>query len=213
MSAGVGTFGDGFSFQLREGGDDTEYESSARRAGVDVLLQGLETGKGKYSMNVTDLLGNTPEQTIEPLSGLGWFGWGFLALLLLALCAFLALVLQQSYNKGVWITGVIAGWIISGAISPLYRAVGPGRTQQWWWVTLILFALIIVFYVAPLLMGADLLNLVMGLLAPTGGVVTAIIHDSMTEQLASFPMAWTTFIILMGIICVVLFVSSLSSRN
>ena len=44
-SAGVGTFGDGVSFQLREGGDDTEYESSARRAGVDVLLQGLELRK------------------------------------------------------------------------------------------------------------------------------------------------------------------------
>lgn len=37
--------GTGVSFQLREGGDDTEYESSARRAGVDVLLQGLELGK------------------------------------------------------------------------------------------------------------------------------------------------------------------------
>lgn len=42
-------------------------------------------------MNTTDLLGNTPEQTIEQLPGLGWFGWGFLALLLLGLCAFLAL--------------------------------------------------------------------------------------------------------------------------
>ena len=45
MSAVGGTFGDGFSFQLREGGDDTEYESSTRRAGVDVLLQGLKIGK------------------------------------------------------------------------------------------------------------------------------------------------------------------------
>lgn len=159
-------------------------------------------------------MGNTPEQTIEPLSTLGWFGFSFLTLLLLALCTFLALVFHQSYSKIMWATALTFGWLVFAVTSPMYRAVGPGRTQWWWWITAILFILIIGLYIAAhLLTYVDLPNLVMGFLAPTGGVVTAIIHDSMTEQLASFPLAWKTFVILIGISCVVLFVSSLSSRN
>lgn len=165
-------------------------------------------------MNTTDILGNTAEQTLEPLSTLGWFGFSFLTLLVLALCAFLALVFQQSYSKIMWATALFFGWLVFIVTSPIYRAVGPGRTQWWWWITAILVVLIIGLYLGGLhLSHADFPNLAMGLLTPTGGVIMAITHDSMTEQLASFPLAWKTFVILMGVGCVGLFVSSLSSRN
>lgn len=119
-----------------------------------------------------------------------------------------------STNKGVWITGVIAGWIISGAISPLYRAVGSGHTQPWWWVTIVLCIVIVSLCALSYYLSlTGLPNLAMGLLTPAGGVFTAIIHDALTEQLAFLPMAWKTFVILVGLSCVGLFMSSLSSRK
>ena len=47
-------------------------------------------------MPTTDILGNTAEKTIEPLSAWRWFGWSILAVLLIALCTFLAL---EAYSK------------------------------------------------------------------------------------------------------------------
>lgn len=165
-------------------------------------------------MPTTDILGNTAEKTIEPLSAWGWFGWSILAVLLIALCTFLALVFQQSYSKILWVVGLIAGWSIFGATSPLYRAVGPGLTKEWWGITLLLFGLIIgLFILANSFTHTDLPNLVLGLLAPACGVVIAMVYDSMTEHLAFFPLAWKTVGILFVLGCAALGVSALSSRR
>ncbi|MFW0120224.1 hypothetical protein ACN08Y_09960 [Rothia sp. P5764] len=143
-----------------------------------------------------DLLGNTPEQIIEPLSAWGW-SWRIVVILfLLAVANFLGLIFSGRYEPPTWLFSGFLALVIYPPLLSIFRAIAPAQEAANRLATIGFLVVVAVAFIGIKSFTGHTPNPIPSIGSPLGGLLSAIVIDRFSEGLAGLPMAWTTAIIL-----------------
>lgn len=146
----------------------------------------------------TDFFGRVAEQAIDPLEPWQWVLCIIGTLALLALSSFLGAIFSDNYGGFSWLATLFPVLLLYPCLLPMYRAIPPGTNLYWWLLSGSVMVISVASFFAFRHLGKTP-NPIHAFGVPVTALGISTLIDLGSERLAGVPLAWTSFLVLVGL--------------
>lgn len=146
----------------------------------------------------TDFFGRVAEQSIDPLEPWQWVLCVIGTLALLALSSFLGAIFSDNYGGVSWLVALTSLVFLYPCLLPMFRAIPPGTNLYWWLLSGSIMVISVAFFFTFRHLGKTP-NPIHAFGVPVTALGISTLVDLGSERLAGVPLAWPSFLALVGI--------------
>lgn len=146
----------------------------------------------------TDFFGRVAEQAIDPLEPWQWVLCIIGTLALLALSSFLGAIFSDNYGGVSWLVALTSLVFLYPCLLPMFRAIPPGTNLYWWLLSGSIMVISVASFFAFRHLGKTP-NPIHAFGVPVTALGISTLIDLGSERLAGVPLAWPSFLALVGI--------------
>lgn len=146
----------------------------------------------------TDFFGRVAEQSIDPLEPWQWVLCVIGTLALLALSSFLGAIFSDNYGGVSWLVALTSLVFLYPCLLPMFRAIPPGTNLYWWLLSGSIMVISVAFFFTFRHLGKTP-NPIHAFGVPVTALGISTLVDLGSERLAGIPLAWPSFLALVGI--------------